>query len=178
MDIRFRSIIHLEHEADMGHAIWHHPVADCDGVSATANTQGFTPLHSIDRHFGWNREVVDSAALTCNKIGEVCVVEFSPKLLLVPKTKGRGDAAFLIQDLLSACRASGVRVLHFTHFGFIQGRLPFAEVAAVISYIFYNVNTLGLDKIVFDIDKRVEGEFFKMLVPSQSNLLASSSRGG
>lgn len=165
MDIRFRSIIHAEYEAEMGHAIWFHPVAECDGISATANTRGFTPLHAIDRHFGWDRAIVSHAASTCNVKGEVCVVGFSPKLFMVPATKGRGDAAFLIQDLLSACQASGVKALHFTHFGFIQGRLPSTEVAAIISYLFCNVNRLGLDKIVFDIDKRVEAEFFKIMDP-------------
>ena len=153
----------------MGHAIWFQPAADCDGISATANTQGFTPLHSIDRHFGWERAVVTNAAASCNEKGEVCVVPFSPKLLLVPATRGRGDPSFLIHDLLSACRAAGVRALHFTHFGYIQGRLPTTEVEAILSCLLSNVNQLGLDRIVFDIDKRVEAEFFKIMDPVGSN---------
>lgn len=152
MNISFRSIDHADHETKMGHPIWFYPVAHCDGVSATANTNGFTPLRAIERQFGWDRSAVDEAASLCNAISEVCVVPFSPKLLLVPATKGQGNAEFLIHDLVAASKAAGVRALHFTHFGFIQGRLPAKEIAEIFSCLFGNVATLGLECIVIDID--------------------------
>lgn len=147
----------------MGHALWHYPVSGCDAVSATANANGFTPLTAIDRELGWNRDVVVNAANACNSKQEVCVVSLSPVLFLVPATKGKGDALFLISDLVAATRVVNVKALHMTHFGFIQGNIPMPEIFTVLQYLLNNSCTLGLNRIVFDIDSRIQSSFYKLL---------------
>ncbi len=163
MDVYFRSISHLSDEIYMGHMFLHHAIPVCDAISATANTNGFTPLLAIVRHFNWNHDVVTKAALACNKKSEVCVVPLTPKLFLVPATKGHRDSRFLISDLIAATRANNVKALHFTHFGFMQSRLPRSEVIAVLDYLFSRSTSTGLEKIVIDIDARKEAEFYELL---------------
>lgn len=167
MFLAFRPIKRTPDEIRMGQALWFNPVDDCDGISATANITGFTPVRAIGRRLAWDRVVVNQAAAVCNVRQEVCVVPFSPKLLLVPATKGRGDSGFLIRDLIASCRSAGVRSLHFTHWGFIQGKLPAKEVASIMSYLISNVSTLPLQNLVIDIDARVESDFFKLLISGE-----------
>jgi len=163
MDVYFRSVTHLDDEIQMGQVYWLQPVTGCDSISATANTSGFTPLSSIGRYFNWDRDVIKRAALACNQKSEVCVVPLTPPLFLLPATKGHGDASFLISDLIAATRAAKVRALHFTHFGFMQSRLPRSEVIAVLDYLFSKSTSTGLEKIVIDIDARKEAEFYELL---------------
>lgn len=163
MDIYFRCVRHSDSEIQMGHVYWLQPVTGCDSISATANPGGFTPLQSIDRYFNWDREVLKSAVLECNQKGEVCIVQFIRPLFLVPATKGHGDSHFLIRDLIAAIRAANVKALHFTHFGFMQGRLPRSEVIAVLDYLLSRSTSTGLEKIVIDIDARKEAEFYELL---------------
>lgn len=163
MDIYFRSVAHLDSEIQMGHVYWLQPVTGCDSISATANTNGFAPLQSIDRYFNWNRDLINTAAFECNQKREVCVVQLTPPLFLVPATKGHGDSRFLISDLMAATRAAKVKALHFTHFGLLQSRLPRSEVIAILDYLFSNSTSIGLNKIVFDIDSRRETEFYELL---------------
>lgn len=165
MDVYFRSIQYAADEISMGQVYWFQPNPECDAISATANTDGFTPLLAIDRHFNWDRDVVTKAALACNKKGEVCIVPFNPMLFLVPATKGHGDAHFLISDLIAATQSANVKALHFTHFGFMQNRMPQSEVVAVLDYLFGNSTSLGLGRIVIDIDARIESKFYELLRP-------------
>ncbi len=165
MNVHFRSVVHDSHEISMGHALWFEPVPGCDAISATANVVGFTPLTAVARHYGWDYEVLREASMRCNGRGEVCIVSTNPTLLLVPATRGQGNANFLISDLIAATKATNVKALHFTHFGFMQGHLPKLEVTSILDFLFSNMTTLGLSKLVVDIDARKEKEFYKMLMP-------------
>jgi hypothetical protein len=165
MDIRFRPIAHTADEIAMGQMLWHYPIADCDAISATANPNGFTPLTAIDREYGWSRDVIAQAADQCNRAHEVCVVSLRPTLFLVPATKGKGNADFLVKDLFSATRTAKVSALHMTHFGFMQGHIPTDEISTVLHYIFMKSSAIGLNNIVFDIDSRIEAEFYKLMAP-------------
>lgn len=164
MDLRFRPVSHTNDEIEMGHATWHYPVAECDAVSATANTNGFTPLTAIVRTLGLDREVIGQAAQKCNKKQEVCVVGTQPTLFLVPATKGIGNADFLIKDLIEATKIAEAKSLHMTHFGFMQSILPCSEVSSVLHYLFANSRSIHLSKLVIDIDHRVEDQLYGLLI--------------
>jgi hypothetical protein len=166
MDLIFRSIRHPPDERSMGQVYSFRPAPGCDAISATANTEGFTPLLSIDRHFNWDRDIIKRAASSCNTNGQVCVVELTPILFLVPATKGHGDAAFLIRDLIWATKSAKINSLHFTHFSFMQNRLPESEIVAVLNYLLGDSSVLGLDRLVIDIDARQESHLYKLLRPS------------
>jgi hypothetical protein len=163
MDVRIRPITHAPDEITMGHVFWYYPAPKCDGISATANAEGFSPLIAIDRHYNWDRRVTTSASNACNAAGTVCVVPVTPTLLLVPATKGKSDTSFLIADLLAAACAAKIQKLHFTHFGFMQGHLPKQEVSAVLDYLFSNLSSIALQTIVIDVDSRVQFDFDQLM---------------
>jgi hypothetical protein len=166
MDLRFRVVLNTPDETAMGHKYWFEPVPDCDSISATANTDGFTPLFSIARHFCWDYGRLQAAAATCNERAEIAVIPLvTPTLFLVPATKGRADANFLIQDLLAALSTSDKKRLHFTHYGFVQGRLPELEVAAVLAGVLTPRSTVALESLVFDIDGRAKDQLYRLITP-------------
>ena len=103
MEILFRPIQHDPMEIIMGQAIWFSPINGIDGISATANTEGFTPLTSIANAYDWDRNLIKQATHECNSKSQIAIVEqVKPTLFLVPKTKGDSDTEFLIKDLISA----------------------------------------------------------------------------
>ncbi len=168
MDIHFRTIRNSHDETSMGHKIWFPPTTGCDVISATANAPGFTPLIAVARHFGWDYGHLETAAAACNNRREIAIVtSVAPTLFLVPATKGRGDAKFLIKDLLRAISEVGCQGLHFTHFGFIQGRLPDQEVTEILREILSPDLTTSLKNFVFDIDVRAEKSLYSLLRPSR-----------
>ncbi len=150
----------------MGHKLWFPPTTGCDVISATANAPGFTPLVAVARYFGWDYGRLEAAALACNNRGEVAIItDIAPNLLLVPATKGDGDTKFLIKDLLKAANKIGVEGLHFTHFGYLQGRFPEQEVTDILREMFKPSIPLKLKRIVFDIDARAESKLYELMRP-------------
>lgn len=166
METIIRPVINTQDEIFAGHKLWFSPVADCDAISSTANAPGFTPLIAIARQFGWDYDTMQAAADACNQKNEVAVVsQVKPTLILVPATKGRGDAGALAFDLLGAIHASKVQSLHLTHFGFLQGRFPGDEIATVLSTLFRYGPTLPLKRLVVDVDARSERAFYQLISP-------------
>ncbi len=168
MDIYFRVIGNTHDETSMGHKYWFRPAADCDAISVTANAQGFTPLIAVARHFGWDYGMLEAATSACNDREEIAIVTaVVPKLLLVPATKGRGDAKFLIRDLLKATTEVATEGLHFTHFGFLQGQFPEEEISDILSEILSPRRHLTLQRFVFDIDARAEDRLYGLMRPNR-----------
>ncbi len=166
MDIQFRAIKNNYDEISMGHKLWFPPTIGCDAVSATANAPGFTPLVAIGRYFGWDYKILEGAASACNNRGEIAIVNnVKPLLLLVPATKGDGDTKFLIKDLLKAANKIGVEGLHFTHFGYLQGRFPEQEVTDILREILKPSMALTLKRLVFDIDERAASKLYELIRP-------------
>ena len=166
MNISFRTVTNTQDEKSMGQKYWFSPAPDCDAISATANAPGFTPLIAIARHFAWDYQLLEKAAGQCNTRGEVAIVALTgPSLFLVPATKGHGEAQFLIKDLLKAVAAVGATSLHFTHFGFLQGKFPEAEVSSVLRELLGPNVPRRLEKIVFDIDVRAERKLYDLMRP-------------
>ena len=86
------------------------PYSRADTISATANTNDFTTLNAIRRHYGWSEELIQKASKACNLAGEVAIVtEVKPTLLLVPKTNGKEDVTYLIKDLIEAANEIGTK---------------------------------------------------------------------
>jgi len=166
MDTLIRMVRNTDDEILAGHKLWFSPVADCDAISATANALGFTPLTAVARCFGWDYGLMESAANACNYKNEVAVVtQVKPMLILVPATKGRSDADALVFDLLAALRAAKVQSLHLTHFGFLQGKFPGSEIAAVLNLLFMYGPTLPLSRLVVDVDARSARALYALISP-------------
>ena len=157
MEILFRPIEHSFDEEAMGHAIWFQPIGDVDGISATANGEGSTPLTSIARAYGWQRETIRDASDKCNKKDEICILDnVNPKLMLVPKTKGHHSVLFYINDLLLAANHLKLKNLHFTHYRFVQNKLPKDEIYEILSVMMSPLLNSTLEKVIWDIDVRQE----------------------
>jgi hypothetical protein len=155
MEISFRPIQHTLDEMIMGQAIWFRPINGIDAISATANVRGFTPLTSIARAYEWARETIDEAAKQCNELGEVAVLDFlQPNLFIVPKTKGQSNTLFYITDLLKAINHMDCETLHFTHYGFIQDKLPSEEIEKILEVMLNPLTQSTLKQVIWDIDLR------------------------
>ncbi len=153
--IVFRPIQHDPMEIIMGQAIWFKPIGGVNAISATANTNGFTPLTSIIRAYDWDKEIIEGATNECNLKGEVAIINhLQPKLLLVPKTRGQSNTLFYITDLLHACAHLKVSTLHFTHYGFIQNRLPSSEIEEILKVMQSPANEVVVKNVIWDIDVR------------------------
>jgi hypothetical protein len=171
METVIRPVVNTPDEIFAGHKLWFVPVHGCDAISATANAPGFTPLIAIARYFGWDYDLMRKAADDCNHKRRVAVLkQVTPTLLLVPATKGRGeDAHNLALDLLSAVDATESKSLHITHFGFLQGRFPKTDVAAVLDFFFRYGSRLPLERLVIDIDVRSEQSLYDLMRPPASS---------
>ena len=102
------------------------------------------------------------AAKACNDKYEIAILNKStPPLLLVPQTYGKKDSLFLINDLIAACNHLKVKKLHFTHFGFIQKKLPKNEVKEILRVMLDPHIQSTIEIVIWDVDSRVEGEFKK-----------------
>ena len=150
---------HTFDEIYMGHQLGFPAIQGVDAISATANGKGFTPLTAIARTYGWGREQLEMASAECNQRQEVAVVSaLTPCLLLVPKTRGDNgwlpDADRLLIDLLAAATHLQLNSLHFTHFGFLQGRLPEMEMRRILEILLSPSNTPTLSVMYWDIDRR------------------------
>jgi len=163
MEIIFREMPHSYDEVAMGHKLWFPESIESDVISATANVNGFTPLNAIARRYNWNTETISSASKQCNSRREIAVIsELKPTLLLVPSTHGIGDTGFLVKDLIDAANAVNADVLNFTHFGFIQNRLPRNEITTILDYFIDPSVKTSIRVIVWDIDFRFKKEMTDM----------------
>lgn len=103
--------------------------------------------------------MISSASQQCNSRYEIAVIsELKPTLLLVPSTQGDGDTGFLVKDLVNAANAVNADVLNFTHFGFIQNRLPKNEITTILDYFMDPSVKSSIRVIVWDIDFRFKKE--------------------
>ena len=131
------------------------------GVSATSNVKGFTPLTAIASYYRWDSRMISKAAEDCNRREEICIINtIEPCLFLVPKTKGDTANTDLITDLLNACEAVKIKTLRFTHYCFVQNDLPDNEVTIILNKLFTDESTL--ETIIWDIDSRCLEEMKKL----------------
>jgi len=171
MEIIFREMPHTYDEVVMGHKLWFPESIESDVISATANIDGFTPLTAISRRYGWRNDLLTAASAQCNIRNEIAVIkELTPTLLLVPSTKGKGDTDFLIKDLIKAANAVKADVLNFTHFGFIQNKLPIDEIQSILDVLFDENFKSSIRVIIWDIDFRFKKEMKQMWALKNSKM--------
>lgn len=142
----------------MRHKLWIDYDSNCDGISATANMDGFTILNAIKMRFGWDTDPIRQASDACNEKDEIAILDYlTPKLFLVPRTwiddGVRSD--FYIRDLLAAVDAAKVKILQFTHYSFNHHLRFKTELLVVISIIFATKINTKLDQLIFGVDDRV-----------------------
>jgi hypothetical protein len=167
MNLSFNAITNTPYEIEMGHKIWFEPIPKCNVISVTANAPGFTPLIAIARHYGWNYDLIARASAACNDSREVVIVQsVMPTLILVPATKGRGKTDDIIFDYLGALHTIKPKCLHFTHYGFLQGRIPAKEIAIVLDSLLGGYIPRSINSLIFDVDIRRSREFYCLMRPT------------
>jgi hypothetical protein len=137
------------------HQLAFSPALECDTLTVTANLMGMSPLHIISSRFNWNQLRVRHAATRANRYTKVAVLrDLKPKLILVPRTKGQQDASALMDEMLEAAEAIESEVINFTHYGFVQERLPQIEVNSVMRKLSEIRRQTKIRVVIWDIDSR------------------------
>ncbi len=131
------------------------PSIESDTMTVTANPVGMAPLQIISSKFNWNTLRVHHAATRVNRFSKVAVLrDLKPKLILVPRTTGQKDASELMGDLLEAAESVESEVLNFTHYGYIQEKLPAVEVESVFKKLSEVTQKSSIRVVIWDIDSR------------------------
>jgi hypothetical protein len=137
------------------HQLAFSPALECDTLTVTANLMGMSPLDIISGKFNWNQLRVRHAATRANRFSKVAVLrDLKPKLILVPRTNGRQDASALMDEMLEAAEAIDSEVINFTHYGFVQDRLPKIEVNSVMLKLSEINGKSKIRVVIWDIDSR------------------------
>ena len=135
------------------------PSIESDTMTVTANPMGMAPLQIITSKFSWNSLRVHHAATRVNRFSKVAVLrDLKPKLILVPRTRGEKDASELMDDLLEAAESVESEVLNFTHYGYVQEKLPKIEVESVFKKLSEIRNSTSIRVVIWDIDSRYQAE--------------------
>jgi DNA-directed RNA polymerase subunit F len=128
-------------------------------MTVTANPMGMAPLQIITSKFSWNSLRVHHAATRVNRFSKVAVLrDLKPKLILVPRTRGEKDASELMDELLEAAESVESEVLNFTHYGYVQQKLPKIEVESVFKKLSEIKNSTSIRVVIWDIDSRYQVE--------------------
>ena len=151
------------------------PSIESDTMTVTANPMGMAPLQIITSKFSWNSLRVHRAATRVNRFSKVAVLQdLKPKLILVPRTTGEKDVSELMDELLEAVESVQSEVLNFTHYGYVQEKLPELEVESVLRKLYAIKNRTSIRVFIWDIDSRYEAEIKDIYKKYFSKSLASA----
>jgi hypothetical protein len=135
------------------------PSIESDTMTVTANPMGMAPLQIITSKLSWNSLRVHRAATRVNRFSKVAVLrDLNPKLILVPRTTGEKDASELMDELLEAAESVQSEVINFTHYGYVQEKLPKVEVESVLRKLSEIKNRTSIRVFIWDIDSRYQAE--------------------
>ncbi len=152
MEIIFRSL-------QSNNCLSYAPSIESDTMTVTANPMYMAPLQIIASKLNWNTLRVHHAATRVNRFSKVAVLrDLKPKLILVPRTRGEKDACELIDELLEAAESIETEVLNFTHYGYVQKKLPIVEVESILKKLSEIKNSTSIRVIIWDIDSRYQAE--------------------
>jgi hypothetical protein len=152
------------------------PMEEADLVSATANPSSTGPLFQIASSYGWNFGKLKSASKKCNKYQSLALIDQNPSLVLVPRTNGDSDTGVILEDLTKVIRESGAKVINFTHYGFLNQRLPSEEITKFFSAII--LSDFGKASVAFvDIESMFYNEFVERLEIAQHSAQSFVSVG-
>jgi hypothetical protein len=153
----------------MGHCSCGYTIPGIDCVSATANTDGFTPLTSLMRVYPWNEELIVETCKKCNQKSMPIVLEnLWPRLVLVPQSKGELNPT-LTAAYAKCLNEGNVRNMHFSHYGFVQNRMALSELNDILLAIECEGEMANEMMMYIDIDTRSKNEMDKFLLMRSGN---------
>ena len=176
MKIEFIPNVRTSLEIQWGGCWYAYKAPTQTAISATANANGYTLLKAYARAFGWDYDLIEAAANDCNEKGQVAILaHVQPTLLLVPKTKANKSVFEITKDLIEAVNALGLKELHFTHYGFVQNKLPKNEVAEILTFLLNPKLATTLETVYWDIDTRVAKELKLLYANMRYKLVSNES---
>lgn len=157
MEIILRSIPHSVDEVKMGHCVFYPPI-ESDAISCTFNINGFTPMLSVLRAHGIDREHIDSSRQLEEWHNEEFRVHVhrscSPLLLTTSRTRTWDDAPQATRKIIEIADGEGCKSLCMTHFTFIQGKFPRSAFNHCLQMAAHFEPQSRLKRIIVDVDDR------------------------
>lgn len=148
----------------MGQFIWFYPYNSADAISVSANPIGFTTQNRVGDYLGYSIDEMLSSANLCNERDDIFLLDKKkPYLMLVPKTRGQRNVSLLIQKLILDCNQYEIKNLHFTHYGFVQKKLPELEVQQILGELELAQQKSRIESLIWDIDSRSADQFRAIL---------------
>jgi len=160
MNIVFRMIPHTLNEKGQRNRITAFtPAIEADGISSTANTFGLSPLSCICGALGYDHHMVGKASTRTNRFAKIATLNcLKPKLFLVPKTSVIQEIESITDNLIEAVDEANIKILNFTHYGFVKDKLPKNEIIQVLHSMKKWRAMSSLKTVIWDIDRRhIEG---------------------
>lgn len=167
--VSLREIENSDYEVQMFQKIWFTPEPDADTVSVSANLSGFTMINAVSRALGYDWDHVKQVAEIVNSRQEVvCMSELHPRLIIVPKTRGRDypPTRRLLTQVLGEANAHETKVLHMTHYGFCNGLSKSSEPLTIFRDLMYPHLKTTIERVIFDYDTRASRKIFSALKES------------
>lgn len=161
--VSLREIENSDYEVQMFQKIWFNPEPNADTVSVSANLAGFTMINAVSRALGYDWDHVKSVAEVANIRKEViCISDISPRLIIVPKTRGRNypPTRRLLAQVLSEANSHKTKILHMTHYGFCNGLSDRAAPTAIFRDLMYPHLKTTIERVIFDYDTRAKRQIF------------------
>jgi hypothetical protein len=157
MEIILRPIPHSVDEVTMGHCVFYPPI-ESDAISCTFNMNGFTPMLSVLRAHGFDRELFDSNGQLEKWHNEEFRVHVhrscSPLLLTTSRTSTWDDAPQATRKIIEIADGEGCKSLSLTHFTFIQGKFPKSAFNHCLESAANAEHQSRLKRITVDVDDR------------------------
>jgi hypothetical protein len=128
-----------------------------DAISVTANWNGFTTLRGYASDPKWREMLTEEIIEECNQNQEIITIDtINPILFLVPMTRGQGATYKLMANLFAAIDQQNVKILEFTHYACLRGKIPEKEIFEIASFLFSNTLETSLVKLIWRVDPRAE----------------------
>ena len=167
MQIQVRFVDHLPDEITLGQILFYRPDSRADGISVTANTNGFTTLRAVARAFETPEDNLMLSALHANRHrGKElwCSKDAGRGVAVwtIPQIRGEAEAREMTTKLLGFATAVQVECLELTHFHFIQGGHLWPEIAAVLEAIHQYPQASFPKSVLLDVDSRRKRDFLEL----------------
>ena len=165
MKLIFKVHKNTAHEIELGHKVGFTIPSDVDAISLSANSNGFTPFTAAMRALYRDTKEFENIIKECKKLDAVIEARAgSPTIILVPPTRGRTGKSqsfeYYATEIINICNYRKRKILHFAHYGFINGNFQWMEVRRIMEIFLNPLIYTTLDEIYFEIDSRYFNEAF------------------
>jgi len=167
MKLIFKVHINTDHEIELGHKVGFTIPSDVDAISLSANSNGFTQFTAAMRALYRDTKEFETSIKECKDFDTVIEARAeSPTIILIPPTRGKTGKSqsfeYYATEIISLCNYRKRKILHFAHYGFINGDFQWMEIRRTMEVFLNPLIHTTLEKIYFEIDSRYFNEAFSI----------------